>query len=309
MKSNIMKLIYGVLIIAVGICIFCASMILKNSDGAADPSAEASQEEPVQTQTPAFDSLITNSGTIVSKELNIQGVPCIVCYGDVQGVRPVMIIQHGLTSSKEEMKDLANAFVQQGYLVVTPDAAAHGGLKNKDKWSLADMICKTSEDFDTILSYLSESSNADMERIGIAGISLGGISAFHYVKNGSFDPKVVVTMCATPKYEDLAGTLAAYSYVKNGKLTNEGKQEQKEKLDEALILESPYESILADNHTNYFLLCGDKDDVVPHQGNLELYEAKKDTAPEMVLRVKEGQGHTVTEDDLWEILAYVVAHL
>ena len=316
--KNIVKIFYGLLVVALGISIFCVSMISKNNgyfdqlfgakEAVNEKEATIGQNEN-GSNTPAFDSILQGTGNLESKNLNINGVPCILYYTDNYEMRPVMMIQHGLTSKKEDMKDLANAFAQQGYLVVTPDAAAHGELTNQDSYSLAELIQQTSKDFDIVLDYLAKSSYVDMERIGMAGISLGGLSTLHYVKNGSYDPKVVVTMCATPKYEDLAGTTAAYNYMVNGNLVAETDAAVKVQLDEDLCVESPYEAILTDNQTNYYLLCGDQDDVVPYQGNVELYEAKKASAADMILQVKEGQGHTVTEDDLWEILTYVVAHL
>ena len=311
MKSNILKILSGLLIMALGLSVFCVVMIYKKTENDEEITQIVTSRIVTETgtaQTMSFDGLLAGTGSFVSKSMKIGEVPCVLYYADNYLVRPVIIIQHGLTSSKEDMKDLASAFAQQGYLVITPDAAAHGELKDDSAYSLAELIQKTSEDFDVILQYVSESNYIDMDRIGIAGISLGGLSAMYYVKNGSYDPKVVVSMCATPKFEDLAGTDAAYHYMKSGSLVAERDEEKLTQLDQALTAISPYESIFADKKTIYYLLCGDKDQVVPYQGNLELYEAKPE-AENLVLKVKEGQGHEVTEEDMWEILTYVVEHL
>lgn len=296
---------------ALGISIFCAAMIIKNNQNSNKGDESDSNVESVQSENgiAAFDSLLKGTGSIVSEELNIGGVPCMVHYIDNYEVRPIMILQHGMTSKKEDMQPFATAFAEKGYLVVTPDAAAHGELKNKDSWTVPDMIHKTAENFDIVLNDFAKSSYVDIERLGMSGISLGGLSVFHYVENGGYNPKVVVAMCATPEYGDLVTSTVATSYIKNGKIAEQKDEEKRNQIIETFIQESPYNAVLADTDTCYYLLCGDQDDIVPHQGNVKLYDEMKDSAKDIVLQVKSGQGHTVTEDDLWEILSYVIAHL
>lgn len=313
--KNVVKIMYGVLAIAIGISIFCITMLTKNNSTNLDNANFVEQmtdmfsrDEEVIPAEP-FDHMITGAGDLKSVDISIDGIPCMLYYIDNTEKHPVLILQHGMTSKKEDMQPLSIAFAEKGFLVVTPDAAAHGELKDNEEWTVPAMIQKTSSNFDSILNYLAQSNYVDMEKIAMSGISLGGLSVLHYSANGSYNPKVVATMCATPEYTDLMMSQVATSYVKKGKTIALGDEAKLAELGELFTQISPYETLLADTDTCYYLMCGNQDDVVSYNGNVALYDAMKDKALDITLKVKEGQGHTVTEEDLWEVLSYVVAHI
>ena len=255
-----------------------------------------------------FDSMLKGTGAIEAKSVVIDGVPCILSYIDNYEKRPVMIVQHGLTSKKEDLKDLAVTYAKEGYLAISIDAAAHGELKNKEIWTIPKMIQETSRNFDTILSFCLRSDYVDTKRIGMTGVSLGGLAILHYMANGSFNPKMAIVICATPDFSDLAQAPIKNRCVKNGEYFEEKDEIAIEAIEKELRQISPFDSVLQDEDTLLYLLCGAEDEVVPYEGNVRLVN-EKNSEGDIVIRIKEGQGHSVTEDDLWEILSYVVAHL
>ena len=307
--KNIVKILYGLLAIALGIGIFCIAMLMKNNSTKVENVADNIGQDKGEISIETFENHITGTGTLKSVKMTIDGVPCALYFIDNYEKRPILILQHGMTSKKEDMQPLANTFVEKGFLVVTPDAAAHGELEDKEEWTVPEMIQQTSSNFESILNYFAQSNYVDMEKIAMSGISLGGLSVLHYCANGSYNPKAVATMCATPEYKDLMLSQVATSYVKKGNIIAEGDETKLAALGEMFKQMSPYETILKDTDTCYYLLCGDQDDIVPHNGNISLYDAMKDTAQDITLKVKQGQGHTVTEEDLWEVLSYVVSHI
>lgn len=313
--KNIVKILYGLLAIALGIGIFCIAMLMKNNSsemGDADFCEQVSDifvQDIEETSIETFENQITGSGVLKSADITIDGVPCKLYFIDSYEKHPILVLQHGMTSKKEDMQPFATAFAEKGFLVVTPDAAAHGELKDNKEWTVPEMIQTTSSNFDTIFRYLAQSSYMDMEKIAMSGISLGGLSVLHYCANGSYNPKTVATMCATPEYEDLMSSQVATSYVKKGKIIAEGDETKLSALGEMFTQMSPYDTILMDTDTCYYLMCGEQDDIVPYGGNVSLYDAMKDKALDITLKVKQEQGHTVTEEDLWEVLSYVVAHI
>lgn len=313
--KNIIKILYGVLAIAIGICFFCMVMLRKNNSKEMEDVVFVEQmtdlfvQDKEETSTEPFDHFLTGTGEMKSVDITIDGIPCMLYYMNNYEKHPILILQHGMTSKKEDMQPLSIAFAEKGFLVVTPDAVAHGELKDDKEWTVPEMIQKTSANFDCILNYFAQSNYVNMEKIAMSGISLGGLSVLHYSANGSYNPTVIATMCATPKYEDLMMSQVATSYVKKGKTIAEGDEEKLAVLDDMYTQMSPYETILMDTNTCYYLMCGEQDDVVPCGGNVSLYDAMKDKAQDITLKVKQGQGHTVTEEDLWEVLSYVVAHI
>ena len=325
-RKKVLNILYILLSVAVGITVFCFCMaffhkadeengsVTEESVGAEVAANESTVNETVTSeklkeQGSLFDSLVHGSNLLKTEHLDIDGVKAVVYYLDNYEKKPLVLIQHGLTSKKEDVKDLAATVANLGYVVITPDAAGHGELKSDEEIYVIDMVKQTADNFEKVMNYFDESAYADVERTGFVGFSLGGLSSFYYAANGSYNPKVLVSLCSTPYFEDLIGTDAAYESYKNGKLSATKNKKEKEELEEEIRLNSPYEKLLSDTDTYFFMVCGDADDVVPHEGNVRFYEAMKDTSKDIRLIVKENQKHEVTEEDLMQVLEYLKGHL
>lgn len=338
--KKMLNVLYVLLAVAVGVTVFCLCMAVfsggldskkedvkteavesskeavstKTEEGKVSQSEEtvsenvASKEENENTSS-LFDSLVRGSNMLKTENIDIDGVKTIVYFLDDYEKKPIVILQHGLTSKKEDVKDLATTIANLGYVVITPDAVGHGELKSSDKIYVIEMVGQTAGNFEKVIEYFKGSAYADVERTGLVGFSLGGLASFYYAGNGSHNPKVVVSLCSTPAFEDLIGSDAAYEYCKNGKLSMTKDKDERKALEEEINSKSPYEKLLADTDTYFFMICGDADDVVPHEGNIRFYEAMQDTSKDIKLTVKENQKHEITEEDLMQVLEYLKGHL
>jgi len=125
-----------------------------------------------------------NSFITTTKE-KINGVPCLKFkpkgYKDLL---PTVIYYHGWHSSKDFKRFEALIIASHGYQVIVPDALYHGDRdaidhdvqKNYEKylWEIILESVKESKDF---IKTLVNQHEADPERIGIIGSSMGAISA------------------------------------------------------------------------------------------------------------------------------------
>jgi len=101
---------------------------------------------------------------------------------------PVIILVHGLNSSKERNLAFAMHLANNGFLVILPDAYNHGDrgsstflkdLLTNTANTIVDVIMNTVEDIIRLIDYVcQEREDADCERIGMTGISLGGMITF-----------------------------------------------------------------------------------------------------------------------------------
>ncbi len=113
---------------------------------------------------------------------------------------PLILLQHGWTSRKEDMLPSARALAEKGFFVVLPDALGHGERKSGDYAAgggatdgLSEtirgvfQICReTAAEFNLLIDYYSENPLVDKGRIGVAGASMGGLIVFEFLfKHGA----------------------------------------------------------------------------------------------------------------------------
>lgn len=66
----------------------------------------------------------------------------------------------------------------------------------------------------------------------------------------------MVSLCSTPDFKDLTESQVAYQFYKNGKLVGAKNQEERKSIEEQLRSKSPYEKLLLDTDTYFFMVCG-----------------------------------------------------
>lgn len=318
-KNKVLTMLYMALALVICIILFCVVGVIwgalrgnENVKVIDVPETDVKQETPAAeevAQTEKFDNFIKNSQELSVMSMDINGVKADVFFVDNYEEKPLVILQHGLLSSRKDMEPFATTLAQNGYLVVTPDAAGHGENVTTQEMDVMDMVKGTSDSFETVIRYFAESEYVNIERTAVMGFSLGGLTSFYYAANGSYTPKVVVTFCATPQFENLTESKVVYKYYVDGKTGKSMDQQQQEAMKEKIISMSPYDELLQEQAVKYFLLCGDKDEVVPHEGNVQFYEEMKDVSADMVLIVKEGQNHEIVVEDLQQALDYLKVYL
>jgi dienelactone hydrolase len=123
------------------------------------------------------------------------------------GRRPVIIVLHGTGGSKEGMKDLLETYAHAGFIAVAIDGRYHGERTRSGKGSgeyqeaiLRAWHASGSEHpffYDTVwdvmrlVDYLSTRDDIDPRRIGLIGISKGGIETY---LTAAVDPRIAVAV-------------------------------------------------------------------------------------------------------------------
>jgi dipeptidyl aminopeptidase/acylaminoacyl peptidase len=119
---------------------------------------------------------------------------------------PVVICHHGLTGNGHKYKWLSIPLAMRGFLVILPDARAHGESASRFKQARKDdwYITETTgimPDFKRVLDYACNRPDADTGRIAAMGGSLGGATV---LVSALPDPRVklVVPMSAFYSFTD-----------------------------------------------------------------------------------------------------------
>lgn len=119
---------------------------------------------------------------------------------------PVMIILHGTGQRKEDEKDLLEMFARAGMIAIAPDGRFHGerspyGHGTKAYYAAIDRayadgrshpwLYDTVYDVMRLMDYLQTRPDVDGRRIGIMGISKGGMECY---LTAAVDPRVAVAI-------------------------------------------------------------------------------------------------------------------
>lgn len=256
-----------------------------------------------------FEAFFTGEGGVKSECFEIEGIPVNMVYADTEGAMPLVVMQHGLESKKEDVADLANAFAMQGFVVVCPDAAGHGALEDGQKRSLAELIGETAEGFDKVIDFVTSSEHVDEGRIGLCGVSLGGLTSLYYASEHAQSVDVVVSFLGTPDFSSFAGQPTVQYYYLEHEYIVEKDEEKLKDMEENVISLSPYDKLLSNSDIALFLMCGAKDTIVPPEGNVTFYKEALAAGRDVGLVVKDNQGHIVEMDEMYAALAFMVENL
>ena len=131
------------------------------------------------------------SGKYVLEEFKLDGIIPLLTVKSVDSKKkalPTVIVVHGLASAKERNLAFAMQLANSGFLVVLPDVYNHGDrgsstfltdLFSNPVNTIFDAVTNTVDDIIRLIDYLcQERDDSDCEKIGITGISLGGIITF-----------------------------------------------------------------------------------------------------------------------------------
>jgi predicted esterase len=151
---------------------------------------------------------------IIIEDGKVKHIPVLdVYHPDISENHPLIIMLHGLSSSKET--GLANAyrFAKQGFHIVLFDAFRHGELADGQFQKLdyfqktletTTIIRETVKYIEILIEHYQTVDNIDSNRIGLIGFSLGGVIVYKYIsedKNPAV--KAAVPVVASP----MGGTL------------------------------------------------------------------------------------------------------
>ena len=124
------------------------------------------------------------SNNILEKKIYIGEIPAILFRPRKNGLLPTIILYHGWGSNKESQRIRGFILSAVGYQVIIPDAINHGergdidyeDTKNIRKY-FWDTILNNLDEVENIINHLIIEYEADLDRIGVVGHSMGGFTA------------------------------------------------------------------------------------------------------------------------------------
>lgn len=119
---------------------------------------------------------------------------------------PMVILVHGWSGQKEDILFLAYFLANNNYFVVSMDAVGHGERLRKEDWTpeaLVDLIQQTAEDVNRVIAHYEGDERVDVERVGLSGISMGGVITYQYLSQVNKRIRAAVPMIATPDFTSL----------------------------------------------------------------------------------------------------------
>lgn len=151
---------------------------------------------------------------VIIEERTINQVPVLDIFNpDAADAVPMIIMVHGFGGRKENNLLEAYRFVKEGFYVVAFDAFRHGELmddayrrltkieRGKDFWNI---VIKSTGFIDVIIENFNQHTRGNCGRIGLYGLSMGGIIVYNYL-TGNPKPgiKAAVPVIATPAWVGL----------------------------------------------------------------------------------------------------------
>ena len=142
---------------------------------------------------------------------------------------PMVILVHGWSGHKEDMLFLAYFLAVNNYFVISIDAVGHGERLRKEDWTLdalMNLIQQTAQDVNRVIASYERDARVDVQRVGLSGISMGGVITYQYLSQDNKRIRAAVPMIATPDFTSLingqnAGEIYTMLGLENQTLVNE----------------------------------------------------------------------------------------
>ncbi len=222
---------------------------------------------------------------------------------------PTIFFFHGYTSSKEVYAYFGYALAQVGFRVILPDAAMHGARYDGDEirrlrhfW---DILQFNVQELPGLVDAVRQRGWIADEKIGVAGASLGGMTALASMVRYPWI-SVIGAFMGSGYFSALSRSL--FPPVPVG---SPGSDDLLRQLAQTLINYDVTEKLSALANRPLFLWHGDADDVVPAADSARLYAAlKADNQHHNVTYLTERDvGHRITPLALTEGTRFFTRHL
>lgn len=225
-------------------------------------------------------------------------------------MKPLVILQHAINTSRKDVIKSAYKFAESGYFVVAPDLYAHGDRVMVDSRELAMQgAVYTSESYDDIIEYYLYDDRCDSEKFGLVGYSLGGMVAFHYATYGTYKPTVLAPCIATPDWEALSETYLYKTIIPTGDEDFAEDAEKVEKADQVLLDNSPMNEFLNLKDVHILMQNGATDRTISSEGVTKLYHLLSPMGADITLMIHQSQGHIVPDNNIDNIIDFLDKNL
>lgn len=227
-------------------------------------------------------------------------IPTLIVYkGDTR--KPLVICQHGFTGNKESMLQTCFMLADAGFVAVSLDAVKHGERKDpdilkslhEDPAQFFRILAGTTEDVRRAIDYVGENLNADLNRVGMMGVSMGAIITL-LTAPAEERLKAIVSVIGGANFQVLISKSSLYRIGFDPKLVGQLAQSA----GELIKRYDPINNVHLFRSMPVLLLNGDRDDLIPLECASSLYEALEPhyqaTPDRLRMKVYEGIGHEYT---------------
>jgi fermentation-respiration switch protein FrsA (DUF1100 family) len=250
---------------------------------------------------------------ILVEKLNINGIPSlhIVEKGRELEQLPFVIFVHGFTSAKENNLHYAYLLAEKGLRVALPEALFHGerqeGLQAKElSFRFWDIVLTTIEEINLVKNYFEARELIDLERIGLAGTSMGAIVTLGALTKYKWIHSAVSLM-GSPYYQSFA-RLQMEEMKKRGIQLPLPDVEIKQLFDTLKHYDLSLQPEKLDNRP-LFLWHGKLDQVVPFEYSRQFYDTIKNKYSKVEFLADEKAGHQVSREGLMRTVDWFETNL
>lgn len=238
---------------------------------------------------------------IIVEDKQVKNIPVLDVYNlDLKEKLPIIFMLHGLTGYKETGLKNAYKFARQGFYVVLFDAYRHGELADEEFKKLnyyektletTDIILETTKYLNALINYYSFIENADINRCGLIGFSMGGCIVYNFLADKN-NPKVKAAipvigspMSGKPLRELLESSPDTINYIDEAKVAYAERK-------------APYRRLKGLKDLPLLMLNGEKDHIFAIADIRDCYKqwSKNYDHQEMIKKVEFNVGHEVTEE-------------
>lgn len=148
--------------------------------------------------------------TVLIENQRIDNIPILIVYKEEAQNCPVVFFVHGFTSKKEKDLNIGYELAARDIVTVHIDARQHGErlspeLASADEELKAklffDIVTGTSQDVSRIITHFENDRRVNINRLGVAGISMGGFITYHIITMDN-RIKAAAPLIGTPAWED-----------------------------------------------------------------------------------------------------------
>ena len=217
---------------------------------------------------------------------------------------PTIIFYHGWGSNKESQEFRGFTLASFGFQVILPDSIYHGERNPVDHEKVENMgkyfwkvILNNIKELETLVQAAIEKHQADPNRIGVAGHSMGGYTASGIFFNNE-KIKVLAVLNGSCSWNYTNEQFAEVFHIKESPIT----PNDQEKIDKLV----PYNRVEQLKNRPMLILHGEADEVVPIQGQRVFCERLRENKAASCLKYVEYPrlNHYVTTNMMEEMIGF-----
>ncbi|MEG1583472.1 MAG: dienelactone hydrolase family protein [Anaerovorax sp.] len=224
--------------------------------------------------------------------------------------KPLVIVQHGITTNRVDVLKTVYKLAEAGFFVVAPDLYGHGERKKQDERALVMQgAVITSKGYDQIIEHYAKDKRCNTEKFGLTGFSVGGMVVFHYATYGKYRPTAIAPCISTPDWAGLETSYLAKTMVPTGTPDLPEDEPKKAKSMEVLENNSPMNEYMNMKDMHILMQNGGEDPIIGTKGITNLYNLLHKEGTDISFIVHPKQGHTVPDNNVDNIVAFMKEHL